>query len=226
MNLSNYYQLQSYCWHLAGSLYRDLLHDAYVKWYEKTGNNLFNEPNVLGAKVIRNIHFNNLQKQMWTYRGRMYRRHNIEATSGRGDQGREGNEDRGVYVPEYRVTPYDFSNGKELLARINTSPEVGMVLEGYSQVEIASRLKKSTSLVNYYVTKAKKKLSQLVNPIAGSRVKVIKRVSVKQVPSLEGYVKTAEGNETVDIYIKESELDRYEQSGQADEGVLVKLTKD
>lgn len=40
----------------------DFVHDAYIKWWEKTGNNLFLEKEHTVIKVVKNIMFNSYQK--------------------------------------------------------------------------------------------------------------------------------------------------------------------
>lgn len=219
----NYNRLRSYCYVLKGENYMDLLHDAYLAWYDKTGKNLFEEPNYTGTKVIRNIMLSQNQKNYFMWRGEKYRKEFIPSVSEIGNQGRMSEVAYKSRVAVSRVTPLDEAIGEDMAHLI--SPDFGMVLAGHTQAEIASLTGKSQQLVHYHLKKTKNKLSQYINPIAGSRVKLIKKVSVKQVP-LEGFIKTDEGNETVDIYIKESELDLYERTGQAEEGVLVKLTKD
>lgn len=216
----NYNRLRSYCWHLKGEHYMDLLHDAYLKWYDKTGKNLFEEPNYTGAKVIRNIMLSQNQKNYYMWRGENYHKEFIGAVS---DMVPDAPNHR-YRVAVSRVTPLDEAIGEDMAHLI--SPDFGMVLAGYTQAEIATLTGKSQQLVNYHLQKTKKKLSQYINPIAGSLVKLTKKVSLKQLDNLEGYVRTEEGNETVDIYIKETDLSKYESTGKADEGVLVKLTKD
>lgn len=54
MNTTNYTKGRSYCFHLDKTLYRDILHDAYLNWFEKTGLDLFDEPERKMMRIIKN----------------------------------------------------------------------------------------------------------------------------------------------------------------------------
>lgn len=214
----NYAQLSGYCWKLTGELYRDLLHDAYLEWYKKTGTNLFEQPNRLGTKVIRHILMNEQRSRRYMWKGGLYPKIFCEAVA-------EKKPMELGYAPRTNVTPHDHAYW-ETDIKPEIGYEFGMVLDGYSQLEIANITGKSPQLISYHIRKNKKKLIQLLNPIAGSRVRLVKKLSKKQFESLEDkdeYKNTFEGNDTVDIYVKD--IEAYEATGTT-EGILVKLTKD
>lgn len=211
---NRYHELRSYCWYLVGEYKTDLLHDAYLYWWEKKKKNLFDEPRGVASQVIRNVFGNQLQHKYYMLRGVKYLR-NFVSTS----PDEFGNE-----LLLTTENPHDILEQKELLTVIGQ--DIGMILDGYSQVEIARSKGVTPQAVNYHITKNKKKIMSVLNPIAGSRVKLLKKLSKLQFDKLEDrneYKNTLEGNETVDIYVKD--IDAYHQSGQA-EGILVKLTKD
>ena len=54
MNTTNYAKGRSYCFHLDKLLYRDILHDAYLNWFDKTGTDLFDEPEHRMMRIIKN----------------------------------------------------------------------------------------------------------------------------------------------------------------------------
>lgn len=53
MTSDNYAKARSYCYKLNKDLYRDVLHDAYVHWFEKTNKDLFDEPLPRVIRVIK-----------------------------------------------------------------------------------------------------------------------------------------------------------------------------
>lgn len=214
----NYTLLGGYCYKLVGAPYRDLLHDAYLTWYKKNGTNLFEQPNYVGAKVIRNVFMNWSRATKYMWRGGIYPRIFHEAV---------GEREYGTtaVAPLTNITPHDHTFW-EMNLKPAIGAELGMVLEGYSINEIAATTRRSPQLTSYYVQKNKKKLAKIINPIAGSRVTLLTKLSKKQFEVLsdrDEYKKTGEGNETVDIYVKD--IDTYEATGTTD-GILVKLTKD
>lgn len=44
---------RSYCFKLNKTLYRDILHDAYLNWYSKTGRNLFEESERRMIRILK-----------------------------------------------------------------------------------------------------------------------------------------------------------------------------
>lgn len=134
-----YNQGRSYSYKLAKNLYKDVLHDAYVKWYDKTGHNLFDEPISRVIKVIK-----------YTWFGYYVNKRKVQ--------------NRDVFV-EYddhmvnRTTPEDEMIGKELEQQF-TSCDSKMQLEiylyavqGYRPYEIAKVLGVSKGLLTYYFKK-------------------------------------------------------------------------
>lgn len=56
----NYYRnALSYAYKLNQKLYRDICHDAYLKWYNKTGTDLFEQHEGVVIKTIKNTWYTN-----------------------------------------------------------------------------------------------------------------------------------------------------------------------
>jgi len=53
MNTKVYNQGRSYCYKLDKTLYRDILHDSWLHWFEKTSDDLFDEPINRVIRVIK-----------------------------------------------------------------------------------------------------------------------------------------------------------------------------
>lgn len=55
MNNKNYKRASGYAFRLVGELNRDLLHDAYIVWFNKTSNDLFEEDPRVITQVVKNV---------------------------------------------------------------------------------------------------------------------------------------------------------------------------
>lgn len=67
MDNKNYQKARRYL--MKCGLEADYAHDAYVLWFEKTGRNIFEEPNGTIIRVIKNLMFNGFQKNQYMWRG-------------------------------------------------------------------------------------------------------------------------------------------------------------
>ena len=75
MNLENYRLGQRYAWTLAEKKDSgDILHDAYLTWYDKKGVNLFDEHPGTVFRVIKYTFLDSLKKnhKYWNYEGQRY----------------------------------------------------------------------------------------------------------------------------------------------------------
>ncbi|MEB3150289.1 MAG: hypothetical protein VKL60_14915 [Sphaerospermopsis sp.] len=145
MNTTIYNKGRSYCYKLNRTLYRDILHDSWLHWYEKTSRDLFDEPM---SRVIRVI-----KLTWWGY-----------YINPRKVQNRK------VFV-EYEdnnlneVTPEDILIAKEIdEAVIANSPKLQieiymLAIQGFKPYEICEILDMSKSHVSYYFNKIKSYLA-------------------------------------------------------------------
>lgn len=76
MNVAVYNRANNYAWvlnnHLCGTTGpKDMVHDAYLRWYDKTGNDLFNEPIYRIFKIIKLTFLSDIRKnhRYWQYQG-------------------------------------------------------------------------------------------------------------------------------------------------------------
>jgi predicted DNA-binding protein (UPF0251 family) len=176
-------------------------------YYEKTGKDLLNIPLKNESSYLYTV----IKKAF--YRWWYYERRTIEKTPAE-------------WLREPSPAPDEIVNGITLMEMLPHETLVRLLSEGNLKADAASSLGMSRQAVQYQANKIKSKLTKILNPIAGSRVKLLNKLSKKQFDALEDkneYKNTHEGNETVAIYVKD--IEAYDRTGEA-EGVLVKLTKD
>jgi len=166
--MTNYWNGRSYAWQVNRFLYRDILHDAYIHWYNKTGKNLFDEP---WKRVVRVIKL--------TYYG-YYISQNI-----RNRQWFEFDDNLfNTVTPEQQLI--DSESFETLIKQIQqTYPRssnqmvqsLTLKLEGYQQKEIAEKLGVPKSLITYYFNNIRS--MQIHNPFVGSKIIISKKISRK-----------------------------------------------
>lgn len=207
-----YWKARSYAHHLEPTLYRDIVHDAFVDYALKNNKNLFDEPLALIFRVVRYRFYDFLKvKHGWN--------------------GKEKNPTRS-YI-EYndhlinRITPLDELEGIQLNEQINSASTLifthtnsrpnllNSILDlkkrGYMNKEISQVLSISPTLITYYL---KRLMSYINNPFTDKKEKG-RSISAHQWDKLsdkEDYL-LEEENEFYVLY-------RHKESG---EGLLVKL---
>lgn len=168
----NYYQARAYLFKLNTTLYKDVLHDAFVNYHRRTGGkNLFEEPNRCVITVIKNQFYEMLRSRMYKKDGvKFYFEHTTY--------------DDNLSNP---ITPVDILIGEEaydkILSRVDSfdSPKTAKAildlrLEGYSTKEIAEQLNLTTSQVNTY-TRNLQKDRPGVNKVSDRECVEIQRLS-------------------------------------------------
>jgi len=128
---------------------RDLTHDAYVAWHNKTGNNLFDEHPRTIFSVLRNVFRDKLKRSTWSFNkeqqgSRQYVEFKDHVTS--------------------RVTPYDIMVGQQLLDRMKQTVKPSVLdlkLEGYTNKEIAHKLNVTKAAVTWHTNKLQKLVSTI-----------------------------------------------------------------
>lgn len=160
-NLILYKQCLAYAFKLDPILYRDLVHDAFITWFEKTGKNLFEEENKTAIAVVKRKWWQFLKSTRIKIGGQRgyYNPWTGESRNGkRGTLTKRFADVKLMELPQMRnnVTPEDEYIAKELHEQfLNVGG--GLRLEiyklavmGYKQVEIASILDERPNLINYY----------------------------------------------------------------------------
>ena len=161
----------------------DLLHDAYLNWYENKGENLFESPLGRIARVVKNTNGNNMSKRNWNWRGQVNRRQFSEDVVGVTNTDNEINTSEsllgawGMEFPKQQYESQDVvDNIKKNLNEFDCAV-MELKMEGYSNREIEKIMERSNPIITRSIKNIKKKMSNaLLNPFNGSRVKVVKRV--------------------------------------------------
>lgn len=153
MNKENYFRARSYAFKCDPNNYKDILHNAYLKWYDKTGKDLFDEPDHTRTAVLR-----------WMvkgkYKGRFYTNGVLHPR---------------VFVPigeeidDSMLTHIAVSDGEtdtilidqdlneefEKLLTENEKLIKKKLMEGYSYTETLHRQGESAAVTSYYVVKTR-----------------------------------------------------------------------
>lgn len=190
MNVENYRKARSYSFKLDSELYRDILHDAYLAWWNKCERDLFDEHIGTIIKTVKYTFFAHLKNNVWFYnKVNQGQRKFVEF-------------DENIF---YATTPEDEYIATELLGEymelINSVPKDRAVftgneettkeiltkrLNGYTNKEIAEEMGISKALITYYLNRTKlsefetRNKKMINNPFNGSKTKVKKRLTEKQ----------------------------------------------
>lgn len=165
--ISNYQKALNYAFHLNKELFRDITHDAFMRWFEKTGKNLFDEHERIVISVVKRTWWSNyIGPSRIMYRGKRYGKwfKRMDEIGGDGVGG-------GDSTPSYRkqsrwfmsrpalynaVTPEDELIAKDLdewFRRCDNETRLDIYLyaiQGYTQSEISKIMELSPQLINYY----------------------------------------------------------------------------
>jgi len=139
---------------------RDLVHEAYIKWYEKTGDNLFDRQPGEIARVLKNIFFNQERNKQWSFRRVTHPKVFIDA----GELGGEDFYDETEFFIS-QLLPFD----REVLR---------LKIEGFRNGEIGILLNRSSTTITKAIKNIKGKM-HIMNPFNGHSVKVVKRIKRK-----------------------------------------------
>lgn len=124
----------------------DLVHDAFVTWYKKTGKNLFDEELPTVLTCVRYVFLDFIKRKKWS--------------KDKEWQGTRQNVELEEHHVVYSITPHDELVGKELMERMKTllNETNGMLhqiiekrFEGFTNTEIAEKLVVAKSLITYYL---------------------------------------------------------------------------
>jgi len=160
--------------------YRDYVHRAYLVWFEKTGNDLFDESPFTVCRVIRNLKFNDHTKGTFMSNGEV------------------GN--KKIYDIDLVDNPTEMASipSGDIINKLSSSQEeneeiieilrsnlssfdkkvLNLRLKGFTQREIQKKLKTH----NVKVTSSIKKIRETMHtnsPFNGSKLKIVKRVKRK-----------------------------------------------
>ena len=158
MNTTNYQKALRYALKLKYSDHMDLVHDAYVRWFDKTGEDLFDKPLHFALKVIKLTFFDLLKRGNY----QTGPKGNQNGPSGKFVIPKEKKRRVFVNYDEHNTvctTPEDELIAKELDEYIRLySPDLQLeiylyVVQGYRPFEIAEIMNMSKSHVSYYFSR-------------------------------------------------------------------------
>lgn len=144
----NYRRARAYLYKFTSTEYNDILHDAFLTYYRRTGLNLFERTNFNVIGVVRNQYYESLRKDAYVKNGvRYFFQH-------------QSFED---YTSYNSTTPHDLLIGKEAYETIVRrtkqfdAPDIAQAvldlrIEGYNTREIAEQLGLTPDQVNTYTT--------------------------------------------------------------------------
>lgn len=153
-----YYDAWGYAFKVSkGKDYKDLVHDAYLRWYNKTGQDLFLEHRGTIARVIHYIWLGWIKKNQVMIHGEMYTKVH-----------KSKDEEDG---PEQisRVTPEDILIHKEQsqYKSVSESPYhqevVRLLMLGYSHKEITEKLNLNPNTVSRHLVRYRKGFQEYIN---------------------------------------------------------------
>lgn len=138
--MEQYWKARGYAYKLDRVDYIDVVHDAYVSWHKKTGDNLFTEHPALVAAVVKGLMKNRWRSRKYMWRGKLYNKTTytisediIETTTPN-------------FVPTTYTTPQTELEIKQTLNRLEqslTSKQklvYDLLIAGYTRPEIAEEL--------------------------------------------------------------------------------------
>jgi DNA-directed RNA polymerase specialized sigma24 family protein len=123
------------------AVYRDIVHDAYVTWFNKTNSNLFDQPEGTVIKVVKYTHLKQTERNKYMSGGKWYPRVFQEFEE---------------YMRYNKITPEDEYIASELemhMIEFSAKQKLDVFLyavQGLDQVTVAAMTGLSTALVNYY----------------------------------------------------------------------------
>ena len=169
MNKKAYDKALGYAYRLNSKLHKDIVHDSYIVWFNKTGHDLFDEDQRVITQVVKKTWQGKyLQKNMYMYRGEKFARSfcNID------DQCAFNNTTTwGDLYNTTKITPEDEMIAKELnehmlsfKPRVTTSCNKSFIetsaktqldvylfaVQGFSRAEIADTLGVTVASVSNY----------------------------------------------------------------------------
>lgn len=175
MNLVNYKRAQGYAYKIVPQKYKDIVHDAYVRWFDKTGRDLFDEHPRVVIKVVKNVAIGARASNQYFYGTKPNSKRKSKfvkpITIGRKTWLSLQLENFNHYEGRFdrlrtEVTPLDLAVAGDSMARLESmlTPNERVALDkfkqGYKSLEIAQQMGVSSALANYYLQRIRKKSQQ------------------------------------------------------------------
>lgn len=178
MNKQEYRKAKRYAHKVTSSRDNDLVHDAYLVWFNKTGRDLFDEPNATIVSVVKNLHLKSFQTHSFMWRGEIY-----------GKKYERLDDTESNFALENIVTPESILLSKEQFEILNANLSefdkrtLQLITDGYLLKEIEGIQERSNPTITASVKRIKKQVAKLymsyTNPFNGSRTVIKKQISEK-----------------------------------------------
>lgn len=157
---TNYQKAVGYAYHLDHSLAKDIVHDAFTKWFDKTGKNLFDEHERTVISVVKKTWWTNyFGPSRIVYKGKKYPKRNRQFSEDGYLSPKSARWLMGRTTLYQSVTPEDEYIAKEFdewFRNCDNQTHLEIYLhavEGYKPIEISKILGLSPQLVSYYFKK-------------------------------------------------------------------------
>lgn len=162
--MKNYWIARGYAYKLAPNQYRDIVHDAYLTWFNKTQKNLFNEPIGTILRVIKLTFYRTLSRNKFMWRGKIASRQVIPLSTT--DYNHE--EDKSISLSNQEDLFTQLQYQQDLKHFEDTLPKtqlevMKLSITGYKPSEIAVQLNKSRQAVNGSLNHVRNKVLKLHN---------------------------------------------------------------
>lgn len=158
MTNENYYKARRYLYRLDPILYRDVLHDAFVNYYTKTGLNLFDQNNHYIMVVIKNELLMQYRRSNFEVNGNKFRFEFVEFEDHRCTRHTPLDHLIRKDTYEHLVTRLqNFNKNKKVATKI-----FNLRIDGFTIEQIAGKIKLSKPTVQRYINnfgKAKPRIS-------------------------------------------------------------------
>jgi DNA-binding NarL/FixJ family response regulator len=157
--MEQYTKAQGYAFKASPSNYKDLVHDAYVLWHDKTGENLFERGNGTVISVVKNVIRESWNRRYFIYEGEKHLRSSVSKDSFEDD----------YEIFEDWNNPHKELELKELQERLEDglSPRTKLVLDGLSQGykkhEVGEAVGISHTTLTKEVNIIQKRLNTIIN---------------------------------------------------------------
>lgn len=158
----------------------DLVHNAYLYWFENKNENLFTKPFGQIARIIKNVQANHYQKSTWCWKGQTA--HKSFSTSLVTEERTQDDilHQWGFEFPEQDVESEDIITQMRAKLRPIDNRILDYKVAGYKPKEIEELENRSSTIVTKSLNRIKKVMKEtLLNPFNCSKVKVLKKISRK-----------------------------------------------
>jgi DNA-directed RNA polymerase specialized sigma24 family protein len=142
MNVKNYRQAQRYVDKLCAD--RDYVHDAYLRWYDKCGKDLFDETNGTVIRVLKYTILNAWEKGGYMVNGEKLRRSFVEIVDW-------DTTPRRVDSPEDIMVAHDLHDSVAVLLKDDYLMVFDMLAQDHRLVDIAEKMGVTPQYVGWLV---------------------------------------------------------------------------